>query len=80
MKSATPPVLRRGKRIARHLGWQSDYQGFLGATSGLFDPFARFKLPKTSVTLARHRAMKGHLATERRVNETVARLSRTNGL
>ena len=79
MKSATSPTLIRGKQVASHLGWQRSHQGLLGATSGLFDPFAGFKLPKSSVRLAQRRAVKSHLATLRRINETAAQFSRING-
>jgi hypothetical protein len=79
MKSAASPTLVRGKQVASHLGWHRSYQGFWGATSGLMDPFAGFKLPKSSVGLAQRHAMKSHIATVRRMNETAARFSRING-
>lgn len=78
MKSATSPTLVRGKRIASQLGWQRRHQGLLGATSGLLEPFAGFKLPKSSTYLVQHYALRSHLATVRRVNETAAQLSRVN--
>jgi hypothetical protein len=78
MGSVSSPTLARGQRVASHLGWQRSSQGFLGATSGLFDPFAGFKLPKSSVNLAQHYALRSHLATMRRINESAARLSQIN--
>jgi len=79
MKSVTSPTKVRGRQVASYLGWQRNYQGFWGATSGLLDPFAGFKLPKSSVSLAQRHAMNSHTATVRRINETAARLSRING-
>jgi hypothetical protein len=79
MKPASSPTLLRGRWVASQLGWQRRHQGFLGATSVLLDPFAGFKVPKSSVTLAQHYALKSQIATARRINETAARLSRING-
>lgn len=78
MRSTNAPTLIRGKRVATVLGWQRRHQGFLGATSGLLDPFTGFKLPKSSVYLAQQYALRSHLATTRRINESAARLSRIN--
>ncbi len=78
MKSANVPPLARGKQVATALGWQRRHQGLLGAASGLLDPFAGFKLPKSSVVLAQHYALRSHLATMRRINESAAHLSRSN--
>lgn len=78
MKSANAPTLVRGKQVATALGWQRRHQGLLGATSGLLDPFAGFKLSKSSVVLGQHYALRSHLATMRRVNESAARLGRIN--
>lgn len=79
MKSATSPTLVRGKRVASYLGWHRSHQGFFGATGGLLDPFAGFKLPKSSMSLTQHYALKSHLATVRRINESAAQCSRING-
>lgn len=79
MRSANSPTLVRGKRVATQLGWQRRHQGFLGAMGGLLEPFAGFKLPKSSTHMVQHYALKSHLATMRRINETAARLSRVNG-
>lgn len=78
MNSANVPPLVRGKQVATALGWQRRYQGLFGATSGLLDPFAGFKLPKSSVALAQRHALISHLATMRRINESAARLGRSN--
>jgi hypothetical protein len=75
MKTADVQALIRGKRVASQLGWPRQYQGLFGATSGLLEPFASFKMPHSSMSLARRYALASHLATVRKVNESAARLA-----
>lgn len=72
----TAEASARGKYVARRLGWPSRCQGLWGATSSLLDPFADFRRPRSSMLLVRLYERKGHVAVQRRVQDSAKQLTR----
>lgn len=69
---------KRGRAVARQMGWPRRYMGWRGAIGGLLDPFAPFRTPRSYRTILRRQDSHREQATVECVEASVRRLTESN--